>query len=117
MRKPKKSINIQDVNHTNSKKRKKDSHRASSRSTSDPFQQNDKDPDPSQQYDEDPNPFYQNEEENIHTLFSSSSKPSRFHIPAPMTDKNNDVDDEYNIDQGEGYGDEDEGEDSVKMII
>src|SRR6266536_140787 len=72
-----------------SKKRKRDSHHASSPNF-----------DPFQLINEEPDPFQQNDEENIHTLFSStSSKSSCFHIPAPMPDKNNNDDNYYNVDE------------------
>ena len=106
----KSSIEIHDANPAEknlniSKKRKRDSHHASSPNF-----------DPFQLINEEPDPFQQNDEENIHTLFSStSSKSSCFHIPAPTPDKNNNDDnyfdeednDEYNVDQEEGCEDED----------
>src|SRR6266542_1871201 len=105
----KSSIEIHDANPAEknlniSKKRKRDSHHASSPNF-----------DPFQLINEEPDPFQQNDEENIHTLFSStSSKSSCFHIPAPTPDKNNNDDnyfdeednDEYNVDQEEGCVDE-----------
>ncbi|RIA82922.1 hypothetical protein C1645_834608 [Glomus cerebriforme] len=85
--------------------------------TSNPFQQNDKNPDSFQQYDEDSNPFYQNKEKNIYALFSSSSKPFHFHIPTPITNKNNEVDNEYNIDQGEENSKDGDDKDNINKFF
>jgi hypothetical protein len=58
------------------------------------------------------------EEENIHTLFSS--KPSCFHIPAPIIDESNDEinyfdenDDAYNMEDNDDADNMDEREDNM----
>jgi hypothetical protein len=99
VRKQNKSIIIQDANLTKKQKR------ASSPNPNSSQQNSDFDP-----FNEDNDSSQPNNNENIHTLFSSSplsSKPSYFHVPAP--DENKD-DNEY-IDQDEEDEEDDEEED------
>ncbi|GBC48618.2 hypothetical protein GLOIN_2v1849215 [Rhizophagus irregularis DAOM 181602=DAOM 197198] len=105
-RKQKRLIIIQDVNLTKKRKRASSSNLDSSQHNSgfNPFN-------------EDTDSFQPNNNENIHTLFSSSPllpNPSYFHVPAPDENKDNDeyiyYNEEEENDDNEDDGDEDDGD-------
>ena len=107
-RKQKRLIIIQDVNLTKKRKRASSSNLDSSQHNSgfNPFN-------------EDTDSFQPNNNENIHTLFSSSPllpNPSYFHVPAPDENKDNDEyiyynEEEENDDDGDD-GDENDGDEN-----